>query len=74
MLSEGDFLAMGGGFVVVWKLLVIMCSNGKFSLYIDGDLYRGVSAVTPTFSNTAPLCGRNGEFVVVGLEIWGFID
>jgi hypothetical protein len=61
MLSEIDFLAFGGG-------------NGKFSLYVDGNLDGGSSSFTQTFENP-PLCGDGvkTEFNIISLEMWGFI-
>ena len=61
MLSEVDFLAMGGG-------------DGKFSIYLDGDLLRGHCGNAPTFSNDKPLCSNeSGEFKCKALEIWSMI-
>jgi hypothetical protein len=60
MLSEADFLALGGG-------------DGKFSLFIDGDLYKGHSESAPTFNNQRPLCGGGvrEDFTCVSMELWG---
>ncbi|KAI3629693.1 hypothetical protein MIR68_011128 [Amoeboaphelidium protococcarum] len=62
MLSESDFMAMGSG-------------DGKFGIFIDHELYRGLSSNAPTFSNTIPLCtdAVKGEFKIVNMEIWGML-
>ncbi|KAN0060284.1 oxidation resistance protein 1 [Thecaphora frezii] len=72
VLSESDFLSVGGG-------------NGKFGLWIDGALEKGVSSRCPAFDNEV-LCdertaggdgddvarsGRQeGRFECIGLEVW----
>ncbi|EPQ29177.1 uncharacterized protein PFL1_03464 [Pseudozyma flocculosa PF-1] len=68
VLTESDFLSVGGG-------------NGKFGLWIDGALERGVSSRCPAFDN-AVLCDdkprraeaaddeREGRFDCMGLEVW----
>ena len=60
MLSEPDFLALGGG-------------DGRFSLFIDGEFYKGYSVAGPTFSNTGPICSdsKTGEFTCAAVEVWG---
>lgn len=62
MLSEADFMALGGG-------------DGRFSLFIDGDLYKGYSSTAPTYSNPRPLCSNeNGEYTCMALELWGIVQ
>jgi hypothetical protein len=59
ILSEGEFLAFGGG-------------SGKFGLWLDGEFDRGHSDTCDTFDN-APLAGTSaGEFECDRLELWGF--
>ncbi|SAM09582.1 hypothetical protein [Absidia glauca] len=57
ILSEHEFIAIGGG-------------DGKFGLWINGDLDKGYSTSCPTFNNE-PLAGQP-EFNCIELEIWGF--
>lgn len=66
VLSESTFLSVGGG-------------EGKFGLWIDGALEKGVSSCCPTFDNEV-LCDRKrrgegrkegeGRFECFGLEVW----
>ncbi|KAF8512090.1 TLD-domain-containing protein [Hysterangium stoloniferum] len=63
-LCEADFISFGGG-------------EGKYGLYLDGNLIDGSSARCPTFDN-AVLCGTGGRdesktvgFECVGVEVWG---
>ncbi|SPO21354.1 uncharacterized protein UTRI_00831 [Ustilago trichophora] len=66
ILSESTFLSVGGG-------------EGKFGLWVDGALEKGVSSSCPAFDNEV-LCDdkvrgqgrREGEarFVCYGLEVW----
>lgn len=66
VLSESTFLSVGGG-------------EGKFGLWVDGALEKGVSACCPAFDNEV-LCDakprgqgqREGEkrFECYGLEVW----
>ncbi|PWY97249.1 TLD-domain-containing protein [Testicularia cyperi] len=66
VLSETTFLSVGGG-------------NGKFGLWVDGNLEKGVSDACPAFDNEV-LCDtkprgkgeKDGEkrFTCYGLEVW----
>ncbi|KAL1929418.1 hypothetical protein VTP01DRAFT_1556 [Rhizomucor pusillus] len=57
ILSEADFIAIGGG-------------DGKFGLWINSDLERGHSEPCPTFDNEA--LSSHSEFACIELEVWGF--
>ncbi|KAI9243868.1 TLDc domain-containing protein [Sporodiniella umbellata] len=57
ILSEPDFIAMGGG-------------EGVFGLWINSALEKGYSQSCPTFDNE-PLSSKP-EFDCMELEIWGF--
>lgn len=56
------------------ELIFVWCGrNGHFALWIDGLFENGMSAATPTFANSSPLCAdkTTGKFECVALEIWG---
>lgn len=66
VLSESTFLSVGGG-------------EGKFGLWIDGALEKGVSACCPAFDNEILCDGKargegrkegEGRFECYGLEVW----
>ncbi|KAI9282060.1 TLD-domain-containing protein [Umbelopsis sp. AD052] len=57
VLSEPDFVAIGGG-------------DGKFGLWLHSDLERGHTEECPTFDNEPLTSSR--KFECVELEIWGF--
>ncbi|CAO3662674.1 unnamed protein product [Umbelopsis ramanniana] len=57
VLSETDFVAIGGG-------------DGKFGLWLHSDLERGHTETCPTFDNEPLTSSR--KFDCVELEIWGF--
>ncbi|CBQ68161.1 conserved hypothetical protein [Sporisorium reilianum SRZ2] len=66
VLSESTFLSVGGG-------------EGKFGLWIDGALEKGVSSCCPAFDNEVLCDGRargkgrtegEGRFECYGLEVW----
>ncbi|CAM0142749.1 unnamed protein product [Umbelopsis sp. WA50703] len=57
VLSETDFIAIGGG-------------DGKFGLWLHSDLERGHTDECPTFDNE--LLASSRKFDCVELEIWGF--
>ncbi|ODQ67528.1 TLD-domain-containing protein [Nadsonia fulvescens var. elongata DSM 6958] len=50
------FLSMGGG-------------EGRYGIWIDSDLEKGVSGSTLTFGNE-PLCGSGTKFDILGVELW----
>ncbi|XP_071964022.1 oxidation resistance protein 1-like isoform X2 [Antedon mediterranea] len=52
-----DSLAIGGG-------------DGKFGLWLDGDLYHGRSHCCKTFDNE--VLSQEEDFTVGNLEVWGF--
>ncbi|KAI8886012.1 TLD-domain-containing protein [Backusella circina FSU 941] len=57
ILSEPDFLAIGGG-------------DGVFGLWINSELEKGYSQPCPTFDNEGLTPAP--EFECVELEVWGF--
>lgn len=66
VLSESTFLSVGGG-------------EGKFGLWIDGALEKGVSSSCPAFDNEVLCDGKargkgrtdgEGSFECYGLEVW----
>ncbi|KAL0095309.1 TLD-domain-containing protein [Phycomyces blakesleeanus] len=57
ILSENDFIAIGGG-------------DGKFGLWLNADLEKGHSEQCPTFDNEC--LSPSPEFECIELEIWGF--
>ncbi|KAL2262332.1 hypothetical protein VTK26DRAFT_1674 [Humicola hyalothermophila] len=56
MLCEAHFLSLGAG-------------DGKFGLWLDDSLERGVSATSQTFGNE-PLSDEGEKFGVLGVEVW----
>lgn len=66
VLSESTFLSVGGG-------------EGKFGLWLDGALEKGVSSCCPAFDNEVLCDGKRrgegrkdgeGRFECFGLEVW----
>lgn len=56
MLCETHFLSLGAG-------------DGKFGLWLDDGLEKGVSAMSQTFGNE-PLSDEGEKFDVLGVELW----
>jgi hypothetical protein len=56
IFCEPGFLSVGGG-------------DGRYGLWLDGVLERGVSSSCLTFGNE-PLSEEGEKFEVVGVEIW----
>ncbi|KAL2179434.1 uncharacterized protein P884DRAFT_267856 [Thermothelomyces heterothallicus CBS 202.75] len=56
MLCEPHFLSLGAG-------------DGKYGLWLDDSLERGVSATSQTFGNE-PLSDEGEKFGVLGVEVW----
>lgn len=56
MLCETHFLSLGAG-------------DGKYGLWLDDSLERGVSATSQTFGNE-PLSDEGEKFGVLGVEVW----
>ena len=56
ILCSHDFLSVGGG-------------NGKYGLWLDDRLAKGVSGGVPTFLNE-PLSDEGEKFDVLGVELW----
>jgi hypothetical protein len=56
MLCESHFLSLGAG-------------DGKYGLWIDDSLARGISATSQTFGNEA-LSDEGEKFGVLGVEVW----
>jgi len=57
ILSESDYIAIGGG-------------NGSYGLYIDEDIQNGQSAECTAFFNE-PL-SSSIHFQILSLEVWSF--
>ena len=56
MFCESDYLSVGGG-------------DGKYGLWLDSVLERGVSSSCLTFGNE-PLSEEGEKFEVMGVEVW----
>ncbi|KAL2163686.1 hypothetical protein VTH06DRAFT_5744 [Thermothelomyces fergusii] len=56
MLCEPHFLSLGAG-------------DGKYGLWLDDSLERGISATSQTFGNE-PLSDEGEKFGVLGVEVW----
>lgn len=56
MFCEQGYLSVGGG-------------DGKYGLWLDGVLERGISSHCMTFGNE-PLSEEGEKFEVVGVEVW----
>jgi TLD len=81
-LCEAAFISFGGGYVSIVLSLslvshILVLSEGKYGLYLDGNLIDGSSAPCPTFENHV-LCSssefdenKTVSFECVGVEAWG---
>lgn len=58
VLCEPDYISIGGG-------------DGKYGLWIDSELDKGLSQTCATFNNK-PLAGSQESFRCLEIEIWGF--
>ncbi|OAC97761.1 hypothetical protein MUCCIDRAFT_182047 [Mucor lusitanicus CBS 277.49] len=56
MLSDSDFVAIGGG-------------DGKFGLWLNSELEKGYSNTCPTFDNE--ILALQPEFQCMEMEVWG---
>ena len=56
IFCEHDYLSVGGG-------------DGKYGLWLDGVLEKGISSHCMTFGNE-PLSEEGEKFEVVGVEVW----
>ncbi|GAN04229.1 TLD-domain-containing protein [Mucor ambiguus] len=56
MLSDSDFIAIGGG-------------DGKFGLWLNSELEKGYSSTCPTFDNE--ILALQPEFQCMEMEVWG---
>ena len=56
IFCEQYYLSVGGG-------------DGKYGLWLDGVLERGISSRCMTFGNE-PLSEEGEKFEVVGVEVW----
>ncbi|CDZ97826.1 Oxidation resistance protein [Phaffia rhodozyma] len=57
-LCESTFMSLGGG-------------DGKYGLYLDSQMYDGISQTCPAFDNEVLCSGPDGKFECVGVEVWG---
>lgn len=56
VISEPDYLAIG-------------CGGGKFGLWLEKELFKGISDPVPTFDNEQ--LSSNQKFECIAIEIWG---
>jgi len=56
MFCETHFLSVGGG-------------DGRYGLWLDDSLARGVSSTCMTFGNE-PLSDEGEKFDILGVEVW----
>lgn len=83
ILSDTDFIAIGGGYVFVvifiasafsnismHLFITTCCRNGKFGLWLNSNLEKGYSDTCPTFDNES--LSPKPEFNCIEMEIWGF--
>ena len=56
VFSDPTFISLGGG-------------DGKYGLWFDDNLVKGVSSTCPTFGNE-PLSDEGDKFEIIGLELW----
>jgi hypothetical protein len=56
MLSDSEFIAIGGG-------------DGKFGLWLNSEFDKGYSNTCPTFANES--LALEPEFQCMEMEIWG---
>lgn len=56
IFCEQNYLSVGGG-------------DGRYGLWLDSVLERGISSTCPTFGNE-PLSEEGEKFEILGVEIW----
>lgn len=56
IITESDYLAIG-------------CGDGKFGLWLEKSLFKGISDPVPTFDNEQ--LSTNQKFECIAVEIWG---
>lgn len=56
IFCQADYLSVGGG-------------DGHYGLWLDANLFKGVSETCPTFGNE-PLSEEGSKFDVLGVELW----
>lgn len=56
IISELEYFAVG-------------CGGGKFGLWLEKDLFKGISDPVPTFDNEQ--LSTNQKFDCIAIEIWG---
>jgi hypothetical protein len=56
VISEPEYLAIG-------------CGGGKFGLWLEKELFKGISDPVPTFDNEQ--LSTNQKFDCISIEIWG---
>ena len=62
----------GPAFLEDIKIMLIVCGksrNGKFGLWLDSNLEKGVSSTCATFGNE-PLSEEGEKFEIIGVEVW----
>lgn len=74
MFCETGFLSLGGGLVLVLYevleiSLTIVSRDGRYGLWMDSGLEKGVSSHCQTFGNE-PLSDEGEKFDVLGVEVW----
>jgi len=57
MLCDDQFLSVGGG-------------DGRYGLWLDDSLDRGVTARCPTFGNEVLSDAPGGKFEILDVELW----
>ena len=57
ILCDWNYLSLGGG-------------DGKYGLWLDSTLEKGVSASCPTFGNEPLSEDVGGKFEVLDVELW----
>lgn len=48
--------------------------DGKYGLYLDSQMYNGISQKCPAFDNEVLVSDRDGKFECIGVEVWGVGD
>ena len=56
IITEPDYLAIG-------------CGGGKFGLWLEKELFKGISDPVPTFDNDQ--LSTKQQFECIAIEIWG---
>ena len=56
IFCDHNYISIGGG-------------DGRYGLWLDNVLERGISSTCPTFGNE-PLSEEGEKFEVMGVEIW----